>query len=496
MSIWNSLQGRGGGRGGSTSLDDLIRNQRRATPQSQQPYQQHQNKPQQQGYNYPPADSSLTSHTPFGSSSFGRSNQVGKIQGETNLNALTPPRGTTDDIPLEYSPPSSSSAASWRGVDHISPFQSMTKPPSNPSKGSANPFFESSSGWSGADPRGAARGRGPPRGPPQKFSCRVCKLSFDSKQLLNTHLIEQQHFNTQVPEGQMFPEPNKRTFSCRVCSAVFDSNPLLYAHLKAEGHFNAPANGGVVGPAGDDSANIVAEYPPDPQPRPAFQRAQPEPVREPRKMPPKIIEEKTESKPVRMEPQSFQPKGQSPLPPPGQPSAPPAAPTRPSFHPPVQKIPELETPAPAPGVSKVFSKGPKVADLSGKKKTDEDESAPVFRSSKFPPKDAPAPVPSVVEPQRREARTAPLEQEDEGEGDDLHSDGQVVGTCTDMCPEEEILIRLRSNEIHLFEQPGEEMAGMKSDRLVEVLKATMVKQYQRSAADHKLAIPHLVRTPW
>lgn len=63
-----------------------------------------------------------------------------------------------------------------------------------------------------------------------------------------------------------------------------------------------------------------------------------------------------------------------------------------------------------------------------------------------------------------------------------------------MCPEEEINIRLKSNEIHIFEQP-DNMNELDSTQLIETLKSTMIKQYQRSAADHKLAIPHLVRTP-
>ena len=63
-----------------------------------------------------------------------------------------------------------------------------------------------------------------------------------------------------------------------------------------------------------------------------------------------------------------------------------------------------------------------------------------------------------------------------------------------MCPDEEISIRLKSNEIHIFEQP-ENMNSLNPEKLRKVLKTTMVKQYQRSAADHKLAIPHLVRTP-
>jgi hypothetical protein len=498
MSIWNSLQGgRGGGRGGSSSLDELIRNQRRY-PQSQ-----HQSYPPQgnnQGLqsNYPPPSAdSFASHRPSGTSYFPRNNPEKKNQGETNPNALTPPRGTVDEgVPLEYSPPSSSST--WRG-SQASPFQSMTKPlsnPSDPSSGSASHFFESS-GWAGPDARG--RGRGPPgRGAPsQKFSCRVCKLSFDTRQLLNAHLTEQQHFHTQGADpSQMFPEPNKRTFSCRVCNAVFESNPLLYAHLKAEGHFNTSANGGVADSAGDgEPVNIVAEYPPAPPSRPGKETFQnpPEPVKDPRKAPPNTVEG---SKPARVEPPPFQPKRQPPAPPAPSSAPPPVVLVRPSLPPPAQKVTEPEISSPAPlSVPKMplFSKGPKVVDLSGKKTNDEDESAPVFRSSKFPPKGAPAQ--SIVESVKREARATPLlEQEDDG--DDVHSDGQVVGTCTEMCPEEEILIRLRSNEIHLFEQPGEEMAGLKSDQLVEVLRSTMVKQYQRSAADHKLAIPHLVRTPW
>ena len=78
--------------------------------------------------------------------------------------------------------------------------------------------------------------------------------------------------------------------------------------------------------------------------------------------------------------------------------------------------------------------------------------------------------------------------------------GQIVGTCEDMCPREEIVKRVRQSDVHLFEQPLEfderlEAGTVLEDEFVNTLHRTMIKQLQKSSADHTLAIPHLVRTP-
>lgn len=67
----------------------------------------------------------------------------------------------------------------------------------------------------------------------------------------------------------------------------------------------------------------------------------------------------------------------------------------------------------------------------------------------------------------------------------------AIGTCEDMCPEEERYKRIRENDIHKLEIPDPENATPGRSELVD----TMVKKFQRSSADHALQIPHLLRTP-
>ena len=66
-----------------------------------------------------------------------------------------------------------------------------------------------------------------------------------------------------------------------------------------------------------------------------------------------------------------------------------------------------------------------------------------------------------------------------------------------MCPLEETRRRYDQNDVHQFEQPlaVSAVGGEDGDDYLSLLHSSMVKQYQRSAADHTLAIPHLVRTP-
>mmetsp|Transcript_8560 Transcript_8560/g.12764 ORF Transcript_8560/g.12764 Transcript_8560/m.12764 type:complete len:143 (+) Transcript_8560:211-639(+) len=51
-----------------------------------------------------------------------------------------------------------------------------------------------------------------------------------------------------------------------------------------------------------------------------------------------------------------------------------------------------------------------------------------------------------------------------------------------MCPEEEVLKRIAENDVHKLEMSSN-------------LRATMIKKFQRSSADHELQIPHLLRVP-
>jgi hypothetical protein len=542
---WQGKRGAGRGTGAPSSLEDLIRNQNRTN--SSQP---------QQAY-YPPQSSYPPQSQPFAKPGRG-------FRMEKNLNAVTPPRSTDhDSVSLEYSPPGPG--------DHLSPFQAPQAPPGDGygvyplnGKSSSYPLFDQPS-WSthgggrmNADGRGRGgreRGRGS-----QKFSCRVCSLSFDSKPLLNAHLHEKQHFNAPIgdpiPSASADPNIAKRAFPCRVCNAVFDNTPALYAHLNAEGHYHTTTNQNSSDSlkTAEDAVpvHVSASYPPEDRANTVSGRE-----RSLRKIPQRATDEPWKMAPLRAE----HPRAEPPRAPEGgntrpRPVIPPAAtdtncatPTTSWSQPILASPPPLEVglfskgpkiadisgrsrvekddsapvfrsskfPAsvsadappivskfenrPSPSLDQedndpplevgLFAKGPKIADISGRSRGEKDDSAPVFRSSKFPASVS-ADAPPIVS--KFENRPSPsLDQEDDG--DDLHSDGQVVGTCTDMCPEEEIAIRLRANEVHLFEQPGDEASGLKSDELVEVLKVTMIKQYQRSAADHKLAIPHLVRTP-
>jgi hypothetical protein len=489
---------RGAGRGAAgapSSLEDLIRNQKR-TNSSQPP---------QAAYYPPPQQSYHPHHTQppsVANSKLGRS-----FQSEKSSSVHTPPRAADhDSVSFEYSPPGPG--------DHFSPFHSRaqpslsTQPPSDGAysfggKSSSYPLFDQPSwsdhgGRTGTDGRGRGRG-GRGRGPAQKFSCRVCNLSFDSKPLLTAHLHEKQHFNN--PAADLTPaahgnadtniNSSKRVFPCRVCNAVFDNTPSLYAHLNAEGHFHTtnqntsePSRGAE--DAAPSTSHVNVSYPPEERAKIVQER----PLRKPSPKPPDDADKVDMS---RVEPLRPKPRPESGRQAQAVPAAAIAVKDRyPTFEAQAQSSP-IPPSLPPPEVT-LFTKGPKIADISGKNRAEEDDSAPVFRSSKFPAPSAAHPTAAVAAVPKIETKAATFSEQEE-DGDDFHSDGQVVGTCTDMCPEEEIAVRLRANEVHLFEQPGDEASGLKSDELMEVLKATMIKQYQRSAADHKLAIPHLVRTP-
>lgn len=120
-----------------------------------------------------------------------------------------------------------------------------------------------------------------------------------------------------------------------------------------------------------------------------------------------------------------------------------------------------------------------------------------FVSSKFT---SSSPAPSALSPMPDEI-TLPTDIDDE---DEPHIDGQVcvcvissslkifaqlVGTCTDMCPLDEIKRRYEQNDIKDLEWPDD------GDKSLAALRKTMIKQYQRSAADHNLSIPQHVRDP-
>ena len=70
------------------------------------------------------------------------------------------------------------------------------------------------------------------------------------------------------------------------------------------------------------------------------------------------------------------------------------------------------------------------------------------------------------------------------------SDGNLVGTCIHMCPDEELIRRESENGIQTLELPCKVIHPPSW-----TLRETAVKRFRRSAADFKLDIPELVRPP-
>jgi hypothetical protein len=75
--------------------------------------------------------------------------------------------------------------------------------------------------------------------------------------------------------------------------------------------------------------------------------------------------------------------------------------------------------------------------------------------------------------------------------EDLENAVSLVGTCDQMCPEDELLRRQREGDIQLLElpQPGTiHPEGW-------TIRDTAVKRFRRSAADYKLDVPEWIRPP-
>jgi len=74
---------------------------------------------------------------------------------------------------------------------------------------------------------------------------------------------------------------------------------------------------------------------------------------------------------------------------------------------------------------------------------------------------------------------------------DVHNAKSLIGTCTSMCPDEELVRREKEGDIQLLEitDPG----GLHPKEWT--LRNTAVKRFRRSAADFKLDIPELIRPP-
>ncbi|KAL3780792.1 hypothetical protein ACHAW5_004905 [Stephanodiscus triporus] len=100
-------------------------------------------------------------------------------------------------------------------------------------------------------------------------------------------------------------------------------------------------------------------------------------------------------------------------------------------------------------------------------------------------------------PARGGAEDDEADDDDGGEGGEdldlriLSNARSLIGTCTSMCPDEELLRREKEGDIQLLEvtDPG----GIHPKEWT--LRDTAVKRFRRSAADFKLDIPEWVRPP-
>lgn len=75
--------------------------------------------------------------------------------------------------------------------------------------------------------------------------------------------------------------------------------------------------------------------------------------------------------------------------------------------------------------------------------------------------------------------------------EDLKNAVSLVGTCMEMCPQEELSRRQAENDIQLLELPQPGILHPKH----WTLKNTAVKRFRRSAADYKLDVPEWIRPP-
>ena len=88
------------------------------------------------------------------------------------------------------------------------------------------------------------------------------------------------------------------------------------------------------------------------------------------------------------------------------------------------------------------------------------------------------------------AQTALRNSGGSGGREHLENAVSLVGTCTYMCPDEELLRREREGDIQLLERPDIQIHPS-----TWTLRDTMVKRFRRSAADYKLDVPEWIRPP-
>ena len=75
--------------------------------------------------------------------------------------------------------------------------------------------------------------------------------------------------------------------------------------------------------------------------------------------------------------------------------------------------------------------------------------------------------------------------------EELEGAKSLIGTCPDMCPNDEMIRRSQENDIQLLELPLPGTLHPEGWTLVN----TLVKRFRRSAADYKLDVPEWVRPP-
>lgn len=136
--------------------------------------------------------------------------------------------------------------------------------------------------------------------------------------------------------------------------------------------------------------------------------------------------------------------------------------------------------------------------LSGDERTGPTADKPFF-SKKFSGKPAAKKDYSVLDNTGDKEAAEQLSDVEGSPSKSSHSDGQLVGLCLDMCPASERSKRLDEKDYNRLELPYPKGYSDPSfpDSTVDLSdpSRTMIKKLQRSAADHVLAIPELVRPP-
>lgn len=317
-----------------------------------------------------------------------------------------------------------------------------------------------------------------------------------------------------VPSGPVPAQGGgKMSFLCRVCGASFATNVQLVSHLKAEMHFD---NGGAAADWGGSPQPHAAAPPSSFTANPSIGGTK------------KLMQLQQQQQAKRLT--TANTNGLT-----GPVLA--TTPVKPSASVPLQSAQSANltglkadiTPPPPPPKPQMLARASLVGDMRGAEKAvsgdvcpavedgipddaeGDEESIAVFQSPLVPATSVPTvaetpfrktDVSDVVSSSNRryalELPTAvrPLGNESISglDDDDGDVDGVVTGLCTDMCPSQERKQRLEERDIHKFEKMFLSSECLQNFDINESV-ISMVKKCQRSAADHRLNIPQLVRTP-